>query len=140
MTTTPARPTPEALLAAWLPFRNLIGGFEIKTADDYARALAQVENLLDHIGAEEDHPLAELLDILGTQMARYEAQHVPLQQAEGRDVLQLLMEEQGLKQIDLADCAPQGRISDILSGRRGISKALALKFSARFGVRADLFL
>ena len=34
-------------------------------------------------------------------------------------------------QTDLADVASQGTISDILAGRRGISKALAKKLAGR---------
>jgi len=36
--------------------------------------------------------------------------------------LRLLMEQHGLKQDDLANGAPQSRISDFLNGRREISK------------------
>jgi len=35
------------------------------------------------------------------------------------------MDQHGLKQEDLADCAPQSRISDILNGKRPVSKAIA---------------
>jgi HTH-type transcriptional regulator/antitoxin HigA len=50
------------------------------------------------------------------------------------------MDQHGLRQQDLSDCAPQGRISDILAGRRSISKPVAKRLAARFHVRADLFL
>jgi len=46
----------------------------------------------------------------------------------------------GLKQEDLADIAPQGRISEILSGKRAISKEIAKRLARRFGVHADEFL
>ena len=51
-----------------------------------------------------------------------------------------LMEQHGLKQGDLADCAPHSRISDLRTGKRKISKDVAKKLAARFNVRADLFL
>jgi len=35
-----------------------------------------------------------------------------------------------LKQEDLADCAPQSRISDILNGKRPVSKAIAKKLAS----------
>lgn len=38
------------------------------------------------------------------------------------------------------DCAPQGRISDILRGRRGISKEVARRLARRFNVSAAVFL
>jgi HTH-type transcriptional regulator / antitoxin HigA len=55
-------------------------------------------------------------------------------------VLRFLMEQHNLKQEDLADCAPQSRISDILSGNHSISKEIAKQLAQRFRVRADLFL
>ena len=61
-------------------------------------------------------------------------------EAEPRAVLQFLMEQHGLKQTDLADCAPQSRISEILSGQRAVSKALAKRFAAQFRVPMELFL
>lgn len=60
--------------------------------------------------------------------------------AEPREVLRHLMDEHGLRQSDLSGLASQGTISDILSGRRGFSKALAKKLAARFQVSAAVFL
>ena len=56
------------------------------------------------------------------------------------EVLRYLMDEHGLSQSDFSGIASQGTISDILSGRRGISKALAKKMAARFQVSAVVFL
>jgi HTH-type transcriptional regulator / antitoxin HigA len=55
-------------------------------------------------------------------------------------MLRYLMEEGGLKQEDLADVAPQHRISEILNGKRAISKEIAKKLVRRFNVHADVFL
>ena len=55
-------------------------------------------------------------------------------------MLRFLMQQHNLKQEDLADCAPQSRISDILSGNRAISKEIAKRLAQRFQVRADVFL
>jgi len=48
------------------------------------------------------------------------------------------MTEQGLKQSDLAGIASQETISDILCGRRGISKALATKLAVSVVSRFDV--
>ncbi len=50
------------------------------------------------------------------------------------------MEQQGLKQEDLADCAPQSRISEILNGKRTVSKEIAKRLAKRFKVSVDLFI
>jgi len=39
------------------------------------------------------------------------------------------MNQHGLKQEDLADCAPQSRISDMLNGKRPVSKDIAKKLA-----------
>jgi antitoxin component HigA of HigAB toxin-antitoxin module len=44
-----------------------------------------------------------------------------------------------LTQSDLADCAPLSRISEILNGRREISKDLAKALADRFEVGVGVF-
>jgi HTH-type transcriptional regulator/antitoxin HigA len=81
-----------------------------------------------------------VLDYLADRIRVHEEKHVKIPNAGPGVVLRFLMEQHGLKQVDLADYAPQRRISDFLSGRREISMGVAKKFAARFRVRADLFL
>ena len=138
----PFKPAPDAraILSAWLPFRESLGVTSVRTAADHARARAAIDALLDEIGEDEAHPLAEVLDFLAGKVAAYESETVRIPEATPRDVLRFLMEQRGLKQDDLSDCAPQGRISDMLGGRRAISKAVAKALAKRFGVGADVFL
>lgn len=133
-------PAPQAILQAWLPFKELVGVTSVHGDEDYARAHATIDALLDEIGDDESHPLAEVLDYFADQVRAYEDERVSIPKAEPREVLRFLMEQHGLKQEDLGDCAPQSRISDILSGKRAISKETAKCFARRFHVRADLFL
>ncbi len=57
-----------------------------------------------------------------------------------RDVPAFLMEQQGLKQKDLADIfSPPGLISQVLRGAREISKAEAEALAEKFRVSAGLF-
>ncbi len=104
------------------------------------RTEATIEILLDEIGDDESHPLADVLDYLADRVAAYEEEHAPIPGAEPKEVLRILMNQHGLNQADLDDCAPQGRISDILNGRRGISKEIARRLARRFDVSAALFL
>ncbi|MGR9108091.1 MAG: helix-turn-helix domain-containing protein [Gammaproteobacteria bacterium] len=138
--TIPTVPDPQAILEAWLQFKEQIGVTSVHSEEDYARARATLEALLDEVGDNEDHPLADVLDYLADQVRAYEDEHAALPEAEPREVLRFLMEQHGLKQEDLGDCAPQSRISEILSGTRAISKENAKCFARRFHVRVDLFL
>jgi HTH-type transcriptional regulator / antitoxin HigA len=133
-------PEPAALLEAWKPFRAIIGVTSVRTAADCARASDIMASLLDEVGEDESHPLADLLDYLSEQVLTYEKLHVDIPDAPPQEVLRFLMEQHGLKQADLAGDAPQSRISDVLSGRRSISKAQAKAFARRFDVSAELFL
>ena len=55
-------------------------------------------------------------------------------------MLAYLLEEKGLKPHDLWPLLPKSRVSEILSGKRGVSKAQAKNLSAFFHVPVDLFL
>jgi len=131
---------PQAILNAWMPFKKILGVTSVRTEEDHARALATIDALLGEVGADESHPLAEVLDYLADQVKAYEDNSIQIPEAPPAEVLMFLMEQHGLKQADLEDCAPQGRISDILTGRRSISKDTAKCLARRFHVRADVFL
>ena len=133
-------PQPQAILRAWMPFKKLVGVTRIRSEDDYRHVCAMVEALLEEIGDDESHPLADVLDFLSDQIKAYEDEHYPIPDAEPREVLRFLMDQHGLKQEDLADCAPQSRISDILNGKRPVSRAIAKKLAGRFNVSAGLFI
>ncbi|MDB5789793.1 MAG: family transcriptional regulator [Caballeronia mineralivorans] len=133
-------PAPKAILQAWAPFKKLIGVTSVRTEADYAKAMALIDELLDEVGDDEAHPLAEVLDLISTQAKAYEDEHVQIPEAEPREVLRFLMDQHDLKQGDLADVAPQNRISEILNGTRPISKEIAKGLAKRFHVHADLFL
>ena len=135
-----AVPKPQAILRAWMPFKQLIGVTSVRTKRDYAQVRATIDALLDEVGNDENHPLAEVLYYLADQVKSYEDEHFRIPEAEPNEVLRFLMEQHGLKQEDLGDCAPQSRISDILSGKRSISKEIAKRLAHRFHVRADVFL
>jgi HTH-type transcriptional regulator/antitoxin HigA len=135
-----AVPDPQAILQAWMPFKQLVGVTTVRTAEDYAQARATIDVLLDEVRDDESHPLADVLYYLADQVKVYEDGNFRIPEAEPREVLRFLMEQHDLKQEDLGDCAPQSRISDILTGKRSISKETAKRLAQRFHVRADVFL
>lgn len=135
-----AVPEPQEILRAWIPFKDAVGVTSVRSEQDYAQARATIEVLLDEIGDDENHPLMDVLDYLSDQVEAYEDERYSIPVSGPKEVLRFLMDQHGLKQEDLADCAPQGRISDILSGRRGVSKEIAKKLARRFNVSAAVFL
>ncbi|HAT51561.1 MAG: transcriptional regulator [Nitrospirae bacterium] len=133
-------PDPQAILQAWMPFKQIVGVTSVHSREEYERAHAMIDTLLKAIGDQEGHPLAEWLDLISDQVRAYEEENFPIPQAEPHDVLRFLMDQHGLKQNDLQDCAPQSRISEILNGTRSISKEIAKRLARRFCVRVDVFM
>ena len=113
---------PQAILRAWTPFKRLLGVTVVHTDADYAQARATMDALLAEVGDDETHPLAEVLDYLADHVKAYEDENFQIPEAPPGEVLAFLMEQHGIKQADLEDCAPQGRISDILSGKRASAR------------------
>ena len=135
-----ALPEPQVLSQAWLSFKDIVGVTSVRTEEDYEQASAIIDFLLDIVSDNESHPLADVLHYFGDQVEKYEDEHFQIPEASPCDTLRFLMQEHGLKQEDLLDCASQSRISDILNGKRSISKEIAKNLARRFHVHADLFL
>lgn len=112
----------------------------INSQKEYATAIACLNELLDAGGADEKNQLAGLVYALGEFIEDYEKRHFRMPHASPKDTLSYLMRQHGLKQIDLADFASQGTISEVLSGKRAVSKNLARKLAKKFGVSAAAFL
>ena len=97
--------------------------------------------LLDVVGANERHPLAGLLDVLGDLVAGCEARELGLPDAEPRDVLRLLMEANELTQTELgAELGGQSVVSAVLNGKRAINARHASALAERFGVSPAAFI
>lgn len=114
-------------------------GLSIKTEQDYKRAVALLDRLLDEVGENEHHPLFGFLEVLGTLVESYESDHVEIKGATGKDVLKFLMEERGLTQSDLPEIGSQGVVSEILHGRRELNARQIKVLSERFGVSPAVF-
>lgn len=124
------------LIDAWHGIRAEAPEFgPIRTERAYARMNALMESMLEIVGDDEDHQLADLLDIVSTLVAQYEQSHHPeLPPAEPKEVLRFFMEQHDLRQNDLAkELGSQSVVSEILAGRRELNarqiRALAKKFS-----------
>ena len=44
---------------------------------EYQRLVAVLDDLIDVVGENEDHPLASLMEVIGVLIERYEEEHVP---------------------------------------------------------------
>jgi HTH-type transcriptional regulator / antitoxin HigA len=128
--------------SAWTAFAQSVDSVvPIRSGRQHARAVRLLNALLDVVGADERHPLAGLLDVLGDLVAGYEARELVLPDAEPRDVLRLLMETNGLTQTELgAELGGQSVVSAVLNGKRAINARQASALAERFGVSPAAFI
>lgn len=112
----------------------------IQTEAENNRMLTLVEQLMakgDNLSPEE----GELLRLLGKLIADFEEKFYHLDEAEPHEVLKELMDARGLKQTDLAQLfGSKGRASEVINGKRAISKAQAKALAEFFHVSAELFI
>ena len=106
----------------------------IRTEQQYDAAVASMNRLLDAGAADESHPLADLVATLGELIGDYDALHYATTDIAPKDMLRVLMDQNGLTQSELAqELGSQGVVSEILSGRRAMNlrqmRALATRFS-----------
>lgn len=129
--------TLQTVQANWLPIAPLVS--VPYTEAEYQQRLALLNDLIDEVGENEEHPLASLLDMVGVAVADYEERHYPIPTSSPQDVLAYLMEEHQLKQSDLPEIGSQGVVSEILRGKRQLNARQIHALSQRFKVSADTF-
>lgn len=112
----------------------------VRNEQDYERLVGQLNQLLDEVGTNENHPLYEFLDTLGTILHAYEEKKHLMPQASGAEVLKYLMEEHGLRQSDLSEIGSQGVVSEILNGKRELNVRQIRELAARFQVSPAVFI
>ena len=44
---------------------------------EYQRLVAVLDDLIDVVGEDENHPLASLMEVIGVLIEKYETEHVP---------------------------------------------------------------
>ena len=110
------------------------GEFDRLAAELEALDMAQEKRELD---AEE----RELQELLAHLCSEYEDRTVKPPASTPHEVLGFLMEQNNLRPVDLVDVFGSRAVaSQVLGGKREISKAHARRLAERFGLPADLFI
>src|ERR1035437_8789680 len=115
-------------------YRKLLEGalpVAIRTEEDYHRLLGAAADLM------EEGRLLELLSIL---IEEYENRAHPLPKSKPHKMLAYLLQEKNMKPSDLWAVLPKSRVSEILNGKRSISKTQAKQLAELLRVPVDLFL
>jgi HTH-type transcriptional regulator/antitoxin HigA len=111
----------------------------IKNNKQFDRLVNKLEELdrKEHATREEE-ALAELLAKL---IEAYDEEHYPAPAIPPHEMVRHLMEQRGLRQADLvAVIGSRAQVSDLVNGRRGISKAQAKNLAQFFHVSVELFI
>jgi HTH-type transcriptional regulator/antitoxin HigA len=91
----------------------------------------------ENLSPEEE----KLLDLLSNLVEDYEDEHYPIPKVEPNEVLGFLMEQNNLKQSDLLPIfKSSGIASEVINGKRGISKTQAKKLAEFFHVSVAVFI
>ena len=112
----------------------------IRNDEEYEQATERLNDLIDEIGTNEQHPLYNLLDTLGTLIEAYEAEHYSIPNCSGSDVLAYLMEEHGLGFSDLPEIGTSKTIKSILNNDLALTLSQIQHLAQRFKVQAQVFL
>jgi HTH-type transcriptional regulator/antitoxin HigA len=107
--------------------------------DEYHRLVALLDEVTDLVGEDESHPLASLMETMGTLVESYESQNVLEPESDPILALQTLMDEHGLGQSDLPEIGSQGVVSEVLSGKRRLNVRQIKALSQRFNVSPAVF-
>ena len=111
----------------------------IETEEEYDRLLAVAERLTfaKNLTPEE----RVLYKLLVTLIEVYETENYPIDKSEPHEILQHIMESSGTRQADLVGIiGSSGVVSEVVNGKRAISKAQAKALGDYFKISPSLFI
>ncbi len=107
----------------------------IKTKQDYREALEAIESLFDSKPGTEAGNLLEVLSIL---VEKYENDHFTIDPPDPVEAIKFRMEQMGLERGDVvAAIGSRSRVSEVLSGKRGLTVKMIRNLHKRFGIPAE---
>ena len=120
---------------------NRVGVKAIENETEYDRMVAAVKRLIDKSEDRLSPEESALLETTAILVQAYDDRHHPLPPVAPNKMLAYLMETSGRTPRDLLPAlGTRGRVSEVLSGKRSISKEQAKKLAEMFKVTVDLFI
>jgi len=111
----------------------------IESDEEFDRLVEKME-ALDR--KEDSTPEEDALSGLLMKLIQdYDDKYYPVPDSKPHEIVQHLMEQRGLKQADLVPLiGSRSQVSDMVTGKRGVSKAQARKLGEFFHVSPALFI
>jgi HTH-type transcriptional regulator/antitoxin HigA len=108
----------------------------IRSEADYDAALERIDALM---GAKPGSAEGDELDVLATLVDAYEEKRFPMDAPDPVTAIQFRMEQQGLTRKDLEPMiGSRARVSEIMTGKRGLTLAMVRRIRSGLGISADL--
>lgn len=115
-----------------------MGRTVIKSEQDYLAALDRVAALMD---APPDSAEERELERLSAAVERYERSSYAAEEPDPVEVIRFYMDQQGLSRSDLEQyLGSPSRVSEVLSGKRELSKTMIRNLAKGLGIPSDLLL
>jgi HTH-type transcriptional regulator/antitoxin HigA len=112
----------------------------VRSDAELGRAIAMIDRLsdLESLAPEE----ADYLEVLSDLVETYESEHDPEPAVSAADMLRHLIEAKGVPQVKVAadTGVSESTISEILAGKRAVSRKAMLAFADYFRVEPVVFL
>ena len=113
----------------------------IETEEEYDHMVSAVEQLIDKGEDRLSPEESALMETMAILVQAYDDRHHPLPSVAPNEMLAYLMETSGRRAKDLLPVfGTRGRVSEVLSGKRSVSKEQAKRLASVFKVTVDLFI
>jgi HTH-type transcriptional regulator/antitoxin HigA len=108
---------------------------------DSDKELSRARALVERLWSSDDPADVARLEAQARLIAAYEERKWPRRRSSIPDLIRHLMDQHDLTHADLVPIlGTPSRVSEILSGKKGLSMAMVQRLRARFRVPADLLL
>jgi HTH-type transcriptional regulator/antitoxin HigA len=125
-------PQLETVIHIWPSIKNI---FSIPhSEEEYDQLVTLLDSLIDEVRENEEHPLASLMETIGSLVEAYENEHLPEFGGSAAGVLSYLMEEHTLRPSDLPELGDQDVVAELMEGNRFLDTRQIKALSARFHV------
>ncbi len=110
----------------------------IRTEAECEDALARIEELMD---AAAGTPEGEELDLLSLLVWSYEQEHYPIGSPTPLEAIEFFMDQNNLTKADMTQyLGSPSKVSEVLNGKRALSKTMIRKLVEGLGIPADILL
>jgi len=106
----------------------------------YERLVSLLDELIDTIGENEDHPLVGLMETVGVLVESYEDRHLPEPEGDPLTTLHFLMLEHHLGVDALPEIGNKEQVRQVLAGAVALTMPQIRLLAQRFHVSPSTFL